>query len=396
MQARKIREGIHWVGAVDWARRLFDELVPLPEGTSYNAYLVQGREHTALVDTVEPGFVDVLLSRLQSLGVTRIDYLIANHAEQDHSGSIPILLERFPEARVVSTPKCRDMLVDLLHVDPARFDPAADGATLDLGGRTLEVLHAPWVHWPETMLTYLREDRILFPCDLFGSHVASSDLFVTDEGDTLRAAKRYYAEIMMPFRQFVAKHLERLAPYAIDVIAPSHGVVHDRPALILDAYRDWVSGPVKNRVVLPYVSMHGSTYRMVSHLVEALVDRGVPVTPFNLSVADIGELAMAMVDAATIVLATSTVLGGAHPKAVYAAYLTDVLRPKTKYVGLVGSFGWGGRVAEQLKGLMPKVSAEWLEPVLVKGLPGDTAHAALDRLADQIAERHRALPGACP
>jgi flavorubredoxin len=391
MKPRQIREGIHWVGAIDWTRRLFDELIPLPEGTSYNAYVVQGRDRTALIDTVEPEFAPVLFERLAALGVTRLDYVIANHAEQDHSGSLPLVLERFPEARVVSTPKCRDFLVDLLPLEPTRFDTVADGATLDLGGRTLELLHAPWVHWPETMLTYLREDRVLFPCDLFGSHVATSTLFCRDEPAILRSAKRYYAEIMMPFRQFVTKHLDRLATYPVDVIAPSHGVVYDRPAVILDAYREWVQGPVRNHVVLPYVSMHGSTYVMVRHLIDALIDRGVPVTPFNLSVADLGELAMALVDAATLVLATSTVLGGAHPKAVYAAYLTDALRPRVKHVGLIGSFGWGGRTAEQLKGLMPKVTAEWLDPVLVKGVPRREDLAALDRLADQVAERHQGL-----
>ncbi len=392
MKARRIRDGIHWVGGIDWARRVFDELIPLPDGTSYNAYLVQGNDKTALVDTVDPDFTKVLLSRLDDLGVTRLDYVVANHAEQDHSGSIPAVLERFPEARLLCTDKGRQMLVQHLGAAEERIDVVEDGDTVDLGGRTLEFIHAAWVHWPETMLTYLREDRVLFPCDLFGSHEATSHLFVQDEPAVLMAAKRYYAEIMMPFRKLISKHLTRLADYEIRLICPSHGPCYPRPALIMDAYREWVDGPTRNRVVLPYVSMHGSTYRMTQHLLEELISRDVPVEPFNLTVTDEGELAMALVDATTLVLATSTVLAGAHPKAIYAAYLANVLRPKVKHVGLIGSFGWGGKTVEQIKGLTPALAkAEWLEPVLAKGHPDAEALARLSALAEAIAERHQGL-----
>jgi flavorubredoxin len=223
VQARRVAEGIHWVGAIDWARRVFDELIPLPDGTSYNAYLVKGESRTALIDTVDPSFTATILGRLDDLGVTRLDYVVSNHAEQDHSGSLPAVLERYPEARLLCTKKGKDMLLRHLAVPEARVDVVEDGQTLDLGGRTLEFLHAPWVHWPETMLTYLREDGILFPCDLFGSHEATSGLFVTDEGATLTAAKRYYAEIMMPFRTTIAKHLERLRGYELRLICPHPG-----------------------------------------------------------------------------------------------------------------------------------------------------------------------------
>jgi flavorubredoxin len=380
------------VGAIDWARRVFDELIPLPEGTSYNAYLVQGDHKTALVDTVDPDHTGTLLARLDDLGVTRVDYLVANHAEQDHSGSIPAVLERFPETRLLCTGKGRQMLMQHLGAAEDRIDVVGDGETVDLGGRTLEFIYAPWVHWPETMLTYLREERVLFPCDLFGSHEARSELFVQDEAAALMGAKRYYAEIMMPFRKLISKHLTRLADYPMDLICPSHGPCHERPALVLEAYREWVDGPTRNQVVLPYVSMHGSTYRMTQHLLEELISRDVPVMPFNLTVTDEGQLAMALVDASTLVLATSTVLAGAHPRAVYAAYLANVLRPKVRHVGLIGSFGWGGKTAEQITGLMPALGqAEWFEPVLVKGYPDEDALSRLSGLADTIAERHREL-----
>jgi len=391
MKPRKIKDGVYWVGAVDWDRRLFDDLIPLPDGTSYNAYLIQGSEKTALIDTVDPALSHVLLSRLNQLAVERIDYVIANHAEQDHSGTLPQVLELYPQAQVVSTPKCKDMLVDMQLAPEGRFLTVNDGATLSLGDRTLEFIHAPWVHWPETMLTYLREDKILFPCDFFGSHLATTDLYVTDEGRVYEAAKRYYAEIMMPFRKIIEKNLEKVQGYEISLIAPSHGPMYDRPEFILEAYRDWVLGDPKNIVVLPYISMHGSTRVMVDYLVDALVEEGVTVEQFNLAATDIGKLAVALVDAATIVIGSPTVLTGAHPNVVYAAYLANALRPKVKFVSIIGSYGWGGKMVKQLAGLIPNLKAEILGPVVVKGHPRDEDFAALDRLAATIAEKHNAL-----
>ena len=393
MSARKIKEGLYGVGAVDWDRRMFDDLIPLPDGTSYNAYLIQGSEKTALVDTVDPAKSHVLLGHLRELGLQRLDYVIANHAEQDHSGTLPQVLAHYPEAQVVCTPKCQQMLVDLLLVAPDRVLAVDDGATLSLGDRTLEFIHAPWVHWPETMLTYLREDQILFSCDFLGSHLATTDLYATDEGRAYEAAKRYYAEIMMPFRKVIQKNLAKIQGYEIAMIAPSHGPMYDRPEFILEAYRHWVLDEPQNIVVLPYISMHGTTRVMVYRLLDALVALGVTVKLFNLAVTDIGELAMSLVDAATIVIGSPTVLGGAHPNVVYAAYLANVLRPKAKFVSIIGSYGWGGKMVPQLAGLISNLKVEVLDPVVVKGYPRDEDFEALDRLAATIASKHGTLAG---
>jgi flavorubredoxin len=389
MEARKIKEGIYWVGAVDWDRRMFDDLIPLPDGTSYNAFLIQGSEKTVLIDTVDTTMSHVMLERLNQLGNEHIDYIITNHAEQDHSGTLPQIMERYPETQVVCTSKCKEMLVDLLLVPQDRFLTVEDGATLSLGDRTLEFIHAPWVHWPETMLTYLREDEILFPCDFFGSHLATTDLYVTDEGRVYEAAKRYYAEIMMPFRKIIQKHLKKLQGYKISLIAPSHGPMYDRPEFILDSYQDWVFNNPKNIVVLPYISMHGTTREMVKYLVDALTEKGVTVEQFNLAVTDIGKLAMALVDAATIVIGSPTVLTGAHPNVVYATYLANALRPKVKFVSIIGSYGWGGKMVQQLADLIPNLKVEIFDPVVVKGYPGDEDFEALDKLAAIIAGKHK-------
>jgi flavorubredoxin len=387
VKARKIKEGIYWMGAVDWDRRLFDSLIPLPDGTSYNAYLIQGSEKTALVDTVDPSMVDVLLFQLES--IQNIDYVIAHHAEQDHSGALPHVLEKYKNAKVLTTSKGKGMLVDHLCIPGERFITVEDGETLSLGNKTLKFIHTPWVHWPETMVTYLQEDQILFTCDFFGSHLATTDLYVTDEGRVYEAAKRYYAEIMMPFRKIIQKNLEKIQDLEIDLIAPSHGPIYDRPAFIMDAYRDWVSEIPKNVVVLPYISMHGSTAKMVEYLVSALAERGVTVHQFNLAVTDIGKLAITMVDAATIVIGTPTVHVGPHPNVFYAAYLANALRPKLKFASIIGSYGWSSKAIEQIAGLIPNLQVEILEPVLCKGFPREADFRALDNLAATIAEKHR-------
>ena len=388
---RQLKPNIYQVGAIDWDRRLFDELIPLPDGTSYNAYLIRGSEKVALLDTVDPTKSTVLLDNLLKLGVDRIDYVVTHHAEQDHSGALAEVLLLYDRAEVVTNPKCKAMNIDLLNIDEDRFITVDDGQTLSLGDKTLQFIYIPWVHWPETMGTYLQDDRIFFPCDFFGSHLASSSLFVEDEPLVYEAAKRYYAEIMMPFRGPIKNNLKKIGPLEIDMIAPSHGPVHNRPEFIINAYKDWVSDNVKNEVVLPYVSMHDSTRKMVEHLVDALMERNITVKQFNLTVTDIGKLAISLVDAATIVLASPTVLVGPHPQVAYAAMLTNALRPKTRFASIIGSYGWAGKMVDQLKSLICNLKVELLEPVIARGYPGDDDINALEKLADQILDKHKEL-----
>jgi flavorubredoxin len=391
MVSRELVSGVYWVGALDFDRRIFDELIPLPEGTSYNAYLIRGSEKTALIDTVDPSKEYSLIANLVKMGVECIDYVVINHAEQDHSGSLPMILEFYPDARVVTNAKCRDLLIALLHIPQERFVVIADGDTLSLGNRTLRFFLTPWTHWPETQITFLVEDKILFPCDLFGFHAATSELFINDEAWACRSAKRYYAEIMMPFRGSIKGYIEKVRGLSPVMIAPSHGPVNKNPQFILDAYADWVSDSVKNEVVIPYVSMHGSTAKMVDHLTGALITRGIVVKPFNLTHTDIGELAYALVDAATVVIATPTVLFGPHPSVVSATYLANALRPKTRFASVIGSYGWGGRSAETITKMLDHVKVELIPPVLVMGEPGETTMQDLDRLADEILKKHKEI-----
>jgi len=391
MVVRTVTPDCYSIAALDFDRRLFDALIPLPDGTSYNSYIVRGSQKTALIDTVDPSKELEFVSDLVRLGIDSIDYVIINHAEQDHSGSLPMVLELFPSSSVVTNEKCKEILVHHLDLDEERFILVKDRETISLGNKTLEFIIAPWVHWPETMLTYLREDRVLFSCDLFGTHYASSDLFMKDEKSSYIAAKRYYAEIMMPFRASIKGHMEKIGRLDIDIIAPSHGPVYNDPGFILNAYHDWISDSVKNEVVIPYVSMHGSTRKMVDHLTRALIERGITVKPFDMTVTDTGNLAMSLVDAATVVIATPTVLFGPHPRIIYATYLANMLHPKVKFASIIGSYGWGGKTPDVLKSMMTHIKPDLLEPVMIRGLPGEACTRGLDRLADEIAQKHKEI-----
>lgn len=387
MDARKITDKVSLLGFVDWDARLFDSLIPLPDGTSYNAYLIKGSKKTVLIDSVEHEFSAELISQLRD--ETKIDYVVSLHAEQDHSGAIPIILAKYPKAKLVTNPKGKELLIDLLHIDDDKFITVQDGETISLGDKTLEFIYTPWVHWPETMSLYLQEDKILFSCDFFGSHIATTDVYVTDEGRVYEAAKRYFAEIMMPFKGIIVKNIEKLLTRDIAMIAPSHGPVYPKPAFIIDAYKDWLSSPPHNKVVIPFISMHGSTKLMVDYLVKSLVNKGVQVVQYNLAVTDIGKLAIDLVDAGTIVIGSPTVLTGPHPVVAYATLLANALKPKAQFASIIGSYGWGGKTVETLASLIPNLKVEVLTPILVKGLPREKDYAALELLAQDIANKHK-------
>ncbi|MFW6148263.1 MAG: FprA family A-type flavoprotein [Atribacterota bacterium] len=391
MPVREIMENIYWVGAIDWDRRLFDELIPLPAGTSYNAYLVKYKDEALLLDTVDPAKKDEFFKNIEELKPKKISYIIAHHAEQDHAGCIKDVLQAYPGCQVVTNRKCKDLLIDELHLEEKDFHVVKDGEVFQFGNKEFQFVFTPWVHWPETFLTYLPKEKILFTCDFFGSHLASSELWASEDNHFYRAAKRYYAEIMMPFRQNIKKHLIKLSDILIDIIAPSHGPLYQNPKYIIEAYNEWISDEVKNEVIIPYVSMHGSTQKMVSYLMEQLIKRNIKVIPYHLTSTDIGELAMSLVDTATIIIASPTVLTGPHPQVVYVAYLCNILKPKAKYAGIIGSFGWGSKMEQDILQLLSNLKVELLPSVIAKSNPREEDFTKLDQLAEQITVNHRKL-----
>jgi len=390
MTFKELKSNIFYSGSQDPDRKLFDQLIPLPDGTSYNSYVIKGSNKTALVDTVHPDKAEELLAKLKTFG-EKIDYIISNHAEQDHSGSIPKVLELFPDAMIITNAKCKALIKDFLLVSDDKFIEIKDGETLSLGDKTVQFIMAPWVHWPDTMFSYVQEDKVLFTGDFLGSHIAGNDLFVTDEEKIYRGAKRYYAEIMMPFRTHIQKHLQKIADIDVKMIAPSHGPVYQNPDFIINAYKDWSSDTPKNEVLIAYVSMYESTKIMVEYLAKMLSKKSIEVKSCNLIEEDIGEVAMNLVDPATIILASPMVLAGLHPNAAYAAYLINALKPKFKFATVIGSYGWGGNMVNQLKSMLTAVKPEFLEPVIIKGVPKEEDYKLLDNLAENIAEKHKPL-----
>ena len=394
MAAREIADRIYSVGTIDWDLRYFDAIMPTPRGSSYNAYLIKGSEKTALVDTGKPNDETDFITNLMRLDQHSLDYLVIDHAEQDHSGLVPLLLEIYPGVKIVTNETCKGLLMAMHHLEELeeRFIVVGDRETLSLGDKTLRVYIAPWVHWPDTMFTEVVEDKILFTTDFLGTHYAAPSLYQDDESpDYLEAAKRYYAAIMMPFRTSVQDHLKLIDEIAPKVIGPSHGPVLKMPAKIIDLYHDWSSDQPKNLVIVAYVSMHGSTELMTKFLVDDLVRRGIPVQQSHLLETDTGVLGSAIVDAATIIVATPTVLFGPHPVAVNAAYLIRALRPKVQHLGVIGSYGWGTNAVNYLAEMLSPLEVEMLEPVYIKGLPEETAISYLHKLADAIDERHKKL-----
>lgn len=385
----EIVHGIFWVGAVDWYRRIFDGLIPLPYGTSYNAYLVVGRSKFALIDTVNPGFENVLMKKIEQIvKPEKIDYVIMNHAEPDHAGGIPEALSRAKNARLVTTRKGAEMAGVFYGVPSERVIVVKDGDTLDLGGKTLKFIDAPWLHWPETMFTFCREDGVLFSCDFFGSHMASDRLFDDEVGDILLPeAKRYYADIVMPFPQFVLKALDKVKGMDIRMIAPSHGPVYRNPKKIIKAYERWALGPLEPKALVIYVSMWGNTETLAKTIVDAISTEGVEAVPYDMLAADISHVTKDLVDASAVVVGSPTLLGGIHPLVGTMVGLIKGLRPRVRLAAIFGSYGWGGGAIEQIKNILQSAGFEIVDILKVRGRPKDEDLGKAANLGKLVAQR---------
>jgi flavorubredoxin len=383
----EIASNVYWLVVKDWSRRVFDALIPLPQGTSYNTYLIKGTGGDALIDTVNPGFEEQLVEKASRLtSPERLKYVVMNHAEPDHAGSIPAVLKWSDTARLVATDKGAKMAQRFYKVPEERVKTVGTGDIIDLGGKTLKFVEAPFIHWPETMITYLVEDGVLFPCDFFGAHTALG-LYDDDVEDLSSAAKKYFGEIMMPYRSMAVKALEKVKELQVKVIAPSHGPIYKNPAKILKAYEQWTSGETKEKAVVVYVSMWRSTEAMARTMAETLLSEGVEVTLHDLLTLDVGELAGDLVDSRALVLGTPTVLGGMHPLALYVAYLLKALRPPLKYLALLVSYGWGLGASTQAQEILASMRVELVGSMEVNGPPTPMDREKIAELATILAEK---------
>lgn len=391
MNFQEIKNNVFYCGLNDEDRVIFDELIPLEHGTSYNSYLVVGSEKTAIIDTMYPPKSDEYLKNLDENGITKVDYLIANHGEQDHSGTLPKLIEKYPDAKVVTNPTCKTNLMEMLFIPEDRIMTIKNEEELSLGDKTLKFIFAPNVHWPDTMFTLIKEDNLLCTCDFLGAHYTFDDVFTVPSEELEKSAKRYYAEIMMPFRVMCKKYTKMIKDMNVDMILPSHGPVHKNPDYILDLYTDWTSDLGKNLVLLPYVSMYGSTEDMIDYLKSELAKHGIESIKHDIITDDLGDLAMALVDGTTIVLGTSMVVAGPHPASVNIAYIASILKPKAKFASFVGSYGWGGNLFGVLGDILAKLRLDVIEPVMVKGKPTTDDFKKLDDMVQSIVEKHKSL-----
>lgn len=339
-----LTDGVHYVGAFDPDLRLFDLIMHTPWGTSYNAYLVRGREKTALVETVKHGFEAALLDGIRD---TAIEYVVVNHTEPDHAGALAAVLERHPQAVVVGTNRAISFVGEQLNRSvPARVVKAGD--TLDLGGRTLHFVPAPFLHWPDTMFTWLAEDRILFPGDVFGAHYCAPGVFddaldAAAAGDLAAARKVYYEAIMAPFAGHVAKGLQKIAGFAPAVIAPSHGpVLRGSVAATLADYQAWSAGGGPKKAVVGYASVYGYTKALAEAVADGVRGAGVAAEVVDLGVTDAERAASVCWAADAVVLGTPTINGGPAPQAAEVLARMDGFRAKGKVFAAFGSYGWSG------------------------------------------------------
>jgi flavorubredoxin len=386
----EFRKGVHWVGAVDWNIRDFHGYTT-NRGTTYNAYLIVGEEKTALVDAVKAPFAREMLSRIESvLDPSRIDYIVVNHVEMDHSGALPMILERAPGAKLLAT----ENGIKALHRHYRRewlIESVKTGREVDLGGKTLQFLEAYMLHWPDSMFTYLKEDHVLLSNDGFGQHFASCARFDDEnpEEAVMEEAAKYYANILMPLGPLLPPLLKKVKKMGIpiDVIAPSHGVIwRANPGKIVQAYLDWSTGVAEDRVLIVYDSMWGSTEAMALAIADGIERGGAECKVLHLRRNHYSDVTREVLAARVLVVGSPTLNEGLFPSvAQFLSYLKG-LRPLKKKGLAFGSYGWGGEalpaIVEALKGM----GVEVLDPgVGVVYVPGDDDLESCVRLGERLA-----------
>lgn len=371
MNKLEIKPGIYWVGGIDWDLRSFHGYLT-QRGTTYNAYLIID-EKIVLVDTVKHYLFDEMLARIKEIiDPSKIDYIVSNHVEMDHSGSLPKILEHAPNATVITSTQGEKGLIRHFKAD-WKFQVVKSGDTLNIGKRTLHFVHVPMVHWPDNMVTYIPADKLLLSNDAFGQHIACEERFDDEVGwEILREeAAKYYANIVFPYGDQVKKALEALGGLDIDMIGPSHGIIwRSMIPKILEEYTHWANYDSKNRALIVYDSMWGSTQKMAYKLHEGLTEAGLKVTLRNLKTTDISDIMTNVIDSKLILLGSPTLNNGMLPS--MGAFLTYLkgLRPRNRIGFAFGSFGWGGQAVGQIEEVMKDMNWELPEEkVKIKYIP---------------------------
>lgn len=371
MQSVPVSDRIHWVGAIDWNLRDFHGF-ETPHGSTYNAYLVVGDDHVALVDTVKLPFVPELLERIADVvPLEKIDYIVVNHVEPDHNSGLREVMEAMPYAKVVASSGGVRGIAGY-HGDDlaARVSAVGVDDVIDLGGKTLRFMPMPMVHWPDSMFTYCAESCTLMPNDAFGQHLASSARFADEVGLPLAIEELtvYYANILMPLGVQVSKAVAKVveAGWACDTIAPSHGVIwrHDSVPTVIDAYKRLTAGETESKLVVAYSTMWGSTDVMARAIADGASREGVEVQLFDIAVAPLATITRHLLDARALLLGSPTLHHGMlYRTAAYLQYMAG-LKPADKLAGAFGSFGWSSGATKQMTERLAAIGFEMPLPDL--------------------------------
>ncbi len=371
MQPVQLTSGIHWVGAQDPDLRVFDIIMQAPQGTSYNAYLVCA-EKIALIDTVKQGSYDQLIGRIRSLiDPSRIDYIILNHTEPDHSGTMGELLAEAPKATVYGSRAAGIFVQQILNHD-IKFNTVTNGDILDLGNKQLQFISAPNLHWPDSIFTYVAQDRILFTCDVFGSHYCGPKLFDDEIGNFKQSFKYYFDHIIRPFKADVLAAADKIKDLAIDMIAPSHGpILRTDVQRYIDSYVKWSKPPAcdKPSVVIAYISAYGNTRRMAEAIAEGVRQAGGEAKLYDALNVDMDKFRDDVECASGVIVGSPTINADAVKPVWDVLSSLATIKLKGKQAAAFGSYAWSGEavklLTERLKGLKFKVSEPGLNIKLV-------------------------------
>jgi flavorubredoxin len=387
---------IDWVGALDWNIRDFHSY-ETNRGVTYNSYLIRD-EKTALIDTVKAPFAAELLKHVAALcDLSRVDYVVCNHAELDHAGSLPQVLKAMPQATLVCDKKCAAALADHFDTSAWKIQIVASGQEISLGNRTLRFVETPMVHWPESMATYVPEEKLLFSMDAFGQHYATSERFdeEVDLAVVMQEAKTYYANIVLPYGKQVLQTLDKLAGVPVNMIAPSHGLIWRKHLpTILAEYRNWAGHRPKSKVLVIYDTMWESTARMAEAILEGASQPGVDASLISIRRSSLTHIATEVLDAAAVAFGSATLNRGMMPMAAATLCYLEGLRPLKKAAVAFGSYGWGVGGAEAVDEALRRLEWEIVhEPLRTRYRPTPEVLDQCRQVGGQLADRAKSLAG---
>ncbi len=367
MAALEILPGIYSVGVVDWnVRNFHGHTYTTKRGSTYNAYLIID-EKIALIDTVYTPFSEELINNIQEvIPLEKIDYIIANHVEVDHSGALPRIMPLCPKAKIFGTLKCQEGLYRHYYQN-WNFKTVKTGDKLELGRRTLNFIEAPMIHWPDSMFTYCPQDSLLMPNDAFGQHLATAERFddQVDQCALMEEAEEYYANILWPLNSVISRKIQEIQKLNIPIkmIAPSHGVIwRKEPAKIINAYRSWSAGDTKNKAVIVYETMWGATDKMARQIAQGLASQGIEAKLYNIAESDRTEVITQMLSARGFLFGSSTHDNDMLPNIAAFLEIVKGLKPKGRLVSFFGSYGWAGGAVGEMQELLKDSGADFSIP----------------------------------